>query len=314
MSVEQQTMASRTDWAERPNPLLVVMSWELRRVGSSWRSGAMAVATLLFFMWMVWFKHFWVLALVKDSRGGQVTIFGTTALGLLFEFINALLLFYWMFLPFVVTGAISRDHKRRVHELLMATPVPTWAFVWGRFLAALVVSLGLSALLLVAMAVVGQIVHLTSPIFPAADPLDLAQDWGLLVLPASVLACAVGVVLGALWPRRAVTIETGALVVWLMLFVLADFFQTLFGPTFGYFNPTGVPILVELIPRFIQEMQARVPPGANAAQINEIALRLEQVKPDLTPWVIPHLILVAISLGIVAMGALVFQRFRNVME
>ena len=36
-----------------------------------------------------------------------------------------------LMLPFVVTEGVAADYKRRVHELLMATPLPGWAYVWG---------------------------------------------------------------------------------------------------------------------------------------------------------------------------------------
>src|SRR5256884_3560350 len=51
---------------------------------------------------------------------------------------------------------VTRDLNRRTHELLMTTALPTWAYVWGRYLAGLVMSLGLALLLLASILGMGR--------------------------------------------------------------------------------------------------------------------------------------------------------------
>jgi hypothetical protein len=42
-----------------------------------------------------------------------------------------------LYLPFIAADGVARDVQRRTHELLMASAVPSRAYIWGRFLSSL---------------------------------------------------------------------------------------------------------------------------------------------------------------------------------
>src|SRR5260370_34701276 len=82
-----------------------------------------------------------------------------------------------MLLPFVNADGVTRDLSRRTHELLMATALPTWAYVWGRYLAGLVMSLGLAGLVLTSILGVGWAFHLTHTRYPMSEICNLMGIW-----------------------------------------------------------------------------------------------------------------------------------------
>ena len=93
-----------------------------------------------------------------------------------------MLVFAFM-LPFVVTEGVARDYKKRVHEMLMATPLPTSAYVWGRFLAVLTIVLGQAILMLLAALLMGSILHLRNAEYPQPTLTNLVTVWELIVIP-----------------------------------------------------------------------------------------------------------------------------------
>src|SRR5260370_13200194 len=82
-----------------------------------------------------------------------------------------------MLLPFVNADGVTRDLSRRTHELLMATALPTWAYVWGRYLAGLVMSLGLAGLVLASILGMGWLLHLTITHSPLPEICNLMVIW-----------------------------------------------------------------------------------------------------------------------------------------
>lgn len=131
-SSRQQTQA-----AQRPNALLSVLTWELRRFRASRLFGVQA---LRFFV--LWLER------EPDTFGlNTLVIFfvaGTSAWGLLESLPIGLLMLLVFLLPFVNADGVTRDLQRRIHELLMTTTLPTRAYVWERYLMGLLVSLGLA--------------------------------------------------------------------------------------------------------------------------------------------------------------------------
>jgi ABC-type transport system involved in multi-copper enzyme maturation permease subunit len=314
MITNQKAIAvEKTESTRRLNPLLAVVSWELRRLRANRLNWVIAIAALLFFMGMIELKHVWLVPL-KDGESTRITIIGASAFGLLFEFINVLLLFFGMFLPFVVTEAVARDAKQRTHELLMATPIPTWAFVWGRFVATFIVSLALAFVLLVAVALMSENFYLTQPGYPAPNFIALGIVWTLIVLPATVLLNGISFALGTISPRLAVPMKLAALIGWIVLFIQGDFIKDRLGQWLWYWNPTSAGVLQVLLPQFIQNLLNSFKGTPTNAQLEQLAFQLQQQLPNLTPWVLPYLGLVAIGLALVAVASMRFERFRNVMN
>src|SRR6266404_8688170 len=92
-----------------------------------------------------------------------------------------------MLLPFVNADGVTRDLHRHTHELLLATALPTWAYVWGRYLTCLLLSLGLALLLLAAILVMGLFLHLTITDYPLPQIGNVMVIWIGMVAGASVL-------------------------------------------------------------------------------------------------------------------------------
>src|SRR4051812_48757849 len=130
-----------------PNPLASVVAWELRRIAASRSTWLLAGLAFLFFVLIV--------LLLKDSlvlvygepqiangiiaRPDTVRVSGISAWGMAITMPKYLLLVLGMLLPFIAVDGVARDFRRRAHEILMATRVPTWAYVVGRYIAVLVV-------------------------------------------------------------------------------------------------------------------------------------------------------------------------------
>ena len=106
----------------RPNPVFSVWGWEIRRVFAKPLNWGLGLASFLFFMAMMWFKHAWLLG---TDTGISFTLYGTSAVGLLYEFTVVLMLVFAFMLPFVVTEGVAGDYKKRFHEVLMTTSIPT---------------------------------------------------------------------------------------------------------------------------------------------------------------------------------------------
>jgi ABC-2 type transport system ATP-binding protein len=106
---------------------------ELRRFRASRLFWFQALGFFGFFLLLTWVQgttiHF-------STRNNDGFIAGTSAQGLLLTLPTVLLLLV-LLLPFVTADGVTRDLYRRTHELLLATALPGWAYVWGRYLVGL---------------------------------------------------------------------------------------------------------------------------------------------------------------------------------
>jgi ABC-type transport system involved in multi-copper enzyme maturation permease subunit len=314
MAVEQERVAAkRVERADRPSPLLTVLTWEVRRLASNYINWGIPLAFLGFCLALIYFKHSWGRPVVDGRVGETILIVGTSAIGLPYQIVDGLLVFLGMLLPFVATEAVARDHRAGVHELLMACAVPSWAYVCGRYLAGLIVSLGLALIALVAVLMTSPFLHLTLAGYPAPDFGLIFTIWAVAVLPATILLTSLGFTLGTLWPRLASIIKIVIMIGWVAILFGADVFDH-GGTWLTYWSPTGYGIVRVNVDRFLKNYQALVPSVPDVNQHARLALQLQQQLPDLQPWLFPHAVLVVLGIALVALAALRFQRFRNVME
>jgi ABC-type transport system involved in multi-copper enzyme maturation permease subunit len=284
---------------KRPLPLMSVWSWEVRRVFAKPLNWGFGLASFLFFMGMMWFKHAWTLG---TDTGVSFVLYGTSAIGLLYEFTVVLMLVFAFMLPFVVTEGVARDYKKRMHEVLMTTALPTPAYVWGRFLAVLSLALGQAVLMLLAGLAMGSILHLRNPVYPQPSLSDLVTVWALIVIPSTILIAGVGFSLGTLWPRRSRIIELGILIAWILFFTVGDVVKII--------NPTGIGIVGELVPQIIQSANsnlASLPADQQAVWVQQIQAHL----PDLRAWLLPQYSLAIAGMLCVVASAVAFRRFRR---
>lgn len=127
-------------------------------------------------------------------------------------------MFVTLILALSTGGQIVRDRDRRVDAVLLGTPVATPAYVWGKYLAALVVLLGLALPMLVGAIATDRFDTWSDPPavfghshYPPLGPWPYVGAWLLLVL--------VPVVFGAALALATVTLTAGQRVVGSMLAV-----------------------------------------------------------------------------------------------
>src|SRR5260221_7399011 len=125
------------------------MAWELRRSCTSRLLCLQALGFFCLSSFVIWARQ---IPLTLNHMQANVLflgfVAGTSAWGLLMILPSGTLMLLGLLLPFVNADGVTRDLHRHTHKLLMATALPTWAYVWGRYLAGLVMSLGLALLLL----------------------------------------------------------------------------------------------------------------------------------------------------------------------
>src|SRR5258708_20672812 len=162
----------------RSSLLLRVMAWELRRFCTSRLFWLQSLGFFCLSSFVIWAQQ---IPLSFNHAHAKVPFFGfvagTSAWGLLMILPSGTLLLLGMLLPFVNADGVTRDLHRHTHELFMATALPTWAYVWGRYLAGLVMSLGLALLLLTSILGMGWLLHLTITDYPLPEIGNLMVIW-----------------------------------------------------------------------------------------------------------------------------------------
>lgn len=315
MSTTALTSARQeTRTAAHPHPLLAVLTWELRRFLTSRRFWLQIFALFCFLLLLTWAQS---RSFVFSIRSANGFVAGTSAWGLLLSLPTTVLLLV-LFLPFVNTDGVTRDLQRRTHELLMTTPLPTWAYVWGRYLIGLLMSLGLAVLLLAALLGMGEVLHLTNAAYPSPQVGTVLLLWGGMVVPATVLASSLSFALGALFPRQSTPVKIGILVVWVMMaYVIPIMLYFPLGPNhlptwYSSWDPTSALTGLVMFSQYNSDAQQLSSSITNTAQLQHLLNAIANKVPDISPWFAPHLIEAGLSLLLVVLAAWAFQRFRNV--
>jgi ABC-type transport system involved in multi-copper enzyme maturation permease subunit len=297
---------------QRPHPLTRVMTWELRRFCASRLFWLQALGFFCFSLFLTWALHASE-GLATVSNNVQISGFvaGTSAGGLL-RTLPTVLVVLVLLLPFVTADGVSRDLSRRTHELLMTTALPTWAYVWGRYLAGLVMSLGLALLLLASILGMGGLLHLTVADYPLPQISAVLLLWVGMVVSATVLVSSFGFALGTLLPRRTTLVKIVILLGWIMGAVILPRGLGKTTPPAWYVNwdPTSAITALGMLPQYSFDLRA----VTSAAQLQQLILTIENKMPDLAGWFAPHLLLAGFSLVLVLVAALAFKRSRDVLN
>lgn len=307
----QQTRAVR-----RPFLLLSVMAWELRRFRASrlfWVQALGFFCLLLLVTWLARTPEGFRTASHRLPFTGFVA--GTSAWGLLESLPPGPLLVLCLLLPFVNADGVSRDLTRRTHELVMTTALPNRAYVWGRYLAGVLMSLGLALLLLAAILGMGQLLHLTVADYPAPPIGAVLLLWAGMVVPATVLVSSLGFALGTAFPRETTVIKAAILIVWFIGAVVippSGSGSTTEIPTwYSAWDPTSASTAQALLQWYHPAFGSQALSATSTAQMQRILVAVENTLPDFSSWLAPHLIEAGLSLLLVALAAVTFQRFRN---
>lgn len=312
------TSGLQTRAIPRFRPLLDVMTWELRRFRASRLFWIQALCFFGLLLFVTWFGR------EPDQFSNRAPTFtfsgfvaGTSVWGLLVAIPPIYLTLLVLLLPFVTADGVTRDLSRRTHELLMTTGLPTWAYVWGRFLVGLLMNLGLALLLLADILGMGWLLHLTISTYPAPPTGAVLLLWVGMVLPATVLVSSLSFALGTLLPRQTNVIKIAILVTWVVGAAVippsgSDSGSTTNLPAwYVNWDPTSAATGHDLLLTYQPIFQHQVQSATSATQVQQILLAVENKAPDLAGWFGPHLLLGAVSLGLVALAALSFRRFRN---
>jgi ABC-type transport system involved in multi-copper enzyme maturation permease subunit len=308
---DQQTRA-----IGRPSPLLSVMVWEFRRLLASRLFWFQALGLFGLLLLITWASHAPDHFSTQNVQGGELLsgfIAGTSAWGLL-RTLPTVLVVLVLLLPFVTADGVTRDLNRRTHELLMTTALPTWAYVWGRYLAGLVMSLGLALLLLVSILGMGLLLHLTDPAYPLPQIGAVLLLWVGMVLPATVLVSSFGFAFSTLLPRLSTLVKVVILVAWLVgALVLPLGLGNTTPPPAWYVNwdPTSGITALGLLPSYSINLGPTI---TNEAQLQQLVLTVENKMPDIAGWFAPHLLLAGCSLALVLVAALTFKRSRETLS
>lgn len=301
----------QTRTIERPRPLLSVMAWEFRRFSASRLFWLQALGFFCFSLLLTWAQG---TAIGYSTQQFSSIIAGTSAWGLLLT-LPTTLLFLVLLLPFVTADGVTRDLHRRTHELLMTTSLPTRAYVWGRYLICLLMSLGLALLMLAAILGMGLVLHLTVTHYPLPQIGAALLLWVGMVLPATILVSSLGFALGTLFPRLTNLVKIVILVGWVVgaeVLPIVKYFPS--GPTglpvwYSNWDPTSALTALVMLSQYSPRDTAGRP--SSAAQFQQILLTVENKMPNLAGWFAPHLLLAGVSLALVLVAALGFQRSRD---
>jgi ABC-type transport system involved in multi-copper enzyme maturation permease subunit len=307
----------------RVRPVGTVFGWELRRLAatrSTWI--ILAIAFAVSCLAEVLFRAATQYPLMYP--GGATRTFWIdwgSNYGLFNTLPQAPGMYLGLYLPFVATDGVARDLKRRTHELVMTTAIPSWAYVWGRYLSALLLSVALAVVMLLAIVAVAAVRYQAQPdIFLTPDLPGIVALWAAFVLPPTVLLCSVSFVLGTLLPRRSTLIKLTVMLSWFIIGNLAAHtaarcqdcaVATGDAVWRAAWDPTGLALSFLQTPDSLLKQLAAHTQSLSDAAFLEYLHALERQLPDMSAWIAPHMIWVLIGVALVALSTPFFQRFRK---
>ena len=306
----------QTKAIQRPQPLLSVLGWELRRFRASRLFWLQALGFFCLSLFVTWAGHTGM-GIANGNFVFDGSVANTSPWGMLERLPTSGLLLLGLLLPFVNADGVTRDLSRRTHELLMTTAVPNWAYVWGRYLIGLLVSLGLALLLLAAYLCLGLGWHLITPSYPLPALGGVLLLWVGMVVPATILLSSLSFALGTAFPRQANLVKIVILLGWFLAVLILPSVANLHSnqsiPPAWYvaWDPTSSASAAATIPQYASAWHKLLPSATSAAQLQHILVAVENTVPDVSAWLAPHLIEALLSLLLVALAAVAFQRFRN---
>ncbi|HST03325.1 MAG TPA: hypothetical protein VLQ48_01165 [Chloroflexia bacterium] len=316
----------------RLHTLLVVSSWELHRLLSARSTRLTTLALILLLAGIMWLRKEVTVIAYFVPEEERVYVHGGSAWGMVYS-MPLLVLVFGIIVPFLSADGVARDLKQRTHELLMSTAIPSWAYVWGRFLAVLVLDLLLATLLLATTLLIGVVFALAMG-HPFPNIAATFFLWVVAVLPAILLISGLSFGIGTLFPRYSGLGKVLIVVAWFLvsyegLLVRGDETSSV------YWDPTSramIGALGEVYQRELFNGIDTVPVGSGGGgqqqvlvpatqftqeeKVRELRLRIldvEQHMPDLWPWAGPHLVLAMIGLGGTAIAVARFRRFSDVL-
>jgi len=303
----------RVSSPRRSNMIARVIYWELRRLAAA-RS-----------TWIISFIIFALAAAIEliIANASQETISSAAGgrtfwidwgsdFGLLHTLPIVVGMGLALFTPFLCTDGIARDLKRRTHELLMTTALPSWAYVWGRFFCSLLLSAGMAFLVLLAIIIVNLGRHQIQPdLYLTPDIRGIIVLWAIILLPQSIILCSISFALGTLWPRLSTLIKVALISGWFLTGPIMTQFDLT--TTYAVWDPTSLAVAIAQEDTGIVMRQLALQTWNENTQSFLATLHArEQLLPDMTPWNTHHWIWIGTSMLLVLLASLLFRRFRDI--
>jgi hypothetical protein len=299
----------------RANQLLAVFCWELRRGLASHANQFTAVGAFGICLLIVWGNAVvgGIYQLPAPHGTLRFTIPYTSVWGLATTLPESPGIIFGLFFPFICTDGVARDLTRRTHELLMTTPLSSSAYIWGRYLASLLLSFCLACLFLVSIIVATVLLHVKhADSYPPLVLPSVIAIWALIVLPPAVLLSGFSFALGTLLPRRSNLVKVGVLLSWLVggesleVFLLRPA-----NPSWqALWDPTSIAPEILLNRQLYKTLSTHAQDMGVQAFLRYVRA-YQQTMPDLRSWVGPHLAWAALGVAAVVGVSLSFRRFRN---
>ena len=308
--------------AERSHPLLAVITWEVRRLRANRSTWLLALVFFALFLFTIWsdrgpstFLTHYASPTLSYGFSGNIPYVSPARLS--YQLHRSALLLLLLALPFLCADGVARDLRRRTHELVMTTSIPTWAYVSGRYLIVLGLSLGLGVELLAAILVMGLALHLSvgGPEYTLPQVGPVFALWAALALPTIVLISSAAFTLGTWLPRYAALVKIGVMLgwfIWAMIFN-AQVFWNRIPDWYINWDPSGAFLGGYYDTSFAEQVSAAgTGPTRSQALLQSIFDTVQYQLPHFWSWLIPHLVWAAFGLALAALAALTFKRFRNV--
>jgi hypothetical protein len=204
----------------------------------------------------------------------------------------------------------------------MATAIPTWAYVWGRYLVVTALSLFFAVEMLAAILLLITVEHMSigGADYPAAQIGPLLAPWAAMVLPATIFAGGLGFALGTLLFRHATYVKLSIALGWFI------WLAALPGIVQG--NPDVPDWLVRWEPTYVglrtgfddlydSAFHNAVLPLERSGQpishgqLLTIYHHLIYELPETSSWLPAHLIWATGAVGAVGLAAYLFKRYQN---
>jgi ABC-type transport system involved in multi-copper enzyme maturation permease subunit len=330
--------ASAVTAQKSPNPLLTVLRWELRRALASRATLTISALLVGFLVLLLIFslqvQDYSVSGVAYAPHGTPIqrTLSGIVTRNSLFGLaiiFPITLLEFGLFLPFVSADGVSLDLKRHTHEILMTSALPSRAYIWGRYLAALLAAFGMACLLLLALLLVGVGLHLHAPdYYPALDLPGTLVIWVVVVIPPTLVFTSLCFAFGLLLPRQSNLVKAGAVFIWFAFGLVLQAFvfdQVRYGTGYPQGNlpawwtayetwqPTNTDSGHLFLEQFLHRLNAILTNGAlSAQQAQQRATALYGQMPDLGSFAAAHVVWIVVGAAAVALASLSFRRFRSV--
>lgn len=210
-----------------------------------------------------------------------------------------------LLIPFMLPRLVTQDYRLRTHELIMATPVSTSAYIWGRYLSLLIICLSLALLVLGAVTGTLFYLHVAEPTnFPTPDYLTILQLWAIAGLPGLLLVSSICFAFYILVPGLFNFIIVPIVFFWALS--IANSFVPL---EFAGWDPTASSAVLVMFQDYFSSYTATLQSSANAGQAGQVLKTIAGQSPNLSFIVLPSLVYLGATIISIVSTTVLFEWF-----